>query len=353
VLVSRASTRGANMRVFNFDPGDYRDLYSEQGWVHIRNGVSPEFLEVLRDFALRQFVEHKVEGKAIGGTKEQALYEFPEAVDFPGELFDVIAEVGGLKRPTMTLSERHIKAYDDDAPAFPSAHKDRVSSQISVGLSIDIPEGSQLVLYPFEDVGVNPFNVSPALRESLEPEQQPDVVLQGAREVVINDKAGDVVMFPGSAVWHLRRHSARAVNLYLKFNDFNSDPLGEDPITPVRRAETLEALGEGDDAVLALVPVLGRRLDTVTRQYTRNAWQEVVQANVWNERPVTLSEQEFRLVQSVDGERTAAELLGGIGLNGGGTASIRRLAERGVIDLVESSVLAAGTGSASLARTRA
>jgi hypothetical protein len=345
------------MRIFNFDPADYRDLYSEQGWVHIRNGVSPEFLELLRDFALRRFVEHKVEGKAIGGTKEQALYEFPADVEFPGELFDVIAEVGSLKRPTMTLSERHIKAYDDDAPADPSAHKDRVSSQVSVGLSIEIPEESQLVLYPFDDVGVNPFNVSPALRESLEPQQQPDVVLQGAREVVIDDTAGDVVMFPGSAVWHLRRNSARAVNLYLKFNDFNSDPLGEDPITPSRRAETLEALGEDDESVVGLVPVLGRRLDTVTRQYTRNAWQEVVQANVWNERPVMLSEQEFRLVQSVDGNRAAAELLGAAGVNGGGTASIRRLAERGVIDLVEAAVLAAGTGAsaraASVARTRA
>ena len=36
-------------------------------------------------------------------------------------------------------------------------------------------------------------------------------------------------MFYGSEIWHLRRRSAGSVNLYLKFNDFDYDPLGEDP----------------------------------------------------------------------------------------------------------------------------
>lgn len=290
--------------------------------------MSSEFLAVLQDYAERSFSEHVVTGRAIGGTKEQALYEFPGASHFPGELFDVVAAVGGLRRESMTLSERHIKAYDHDAPPEPRAHKDRLSSQVSVGLSIDIPAGSRLVLYPDVDRGPNMFNVSAALIASLAPEERPDVVLREAREVVIEDHPGDVVMFPGSAMWHLRRDAARAVNLYLKFNDFDSDPLGEDPATMQRRAATVAALGEG--SLRACVPVLSRRLDTITRHHTRDQWRDIVQASVWEQDPVTLSQAEVEMLRVLDGALAVRDLGGDDAVE----ASVRRLAERGVLDLL-------------------
>jgi len=319
----------ASIKVFGFDPAPYREQYADQGWVHVEQGLTPEFLEVLQDFARRSFGDHVVTGRAIGGTKEQALYEFPEDVDFPGELFDVVAEVAGLQRETMTLSERHIKAYDHDAPARPTAHKDRISSQVSVGLSIDIPAGSALVLYPDDDRGVNMFNVSAALRASLAPEEQPDVVLRDAREVVIEDRPGDVVMFPGSSMWHLRRDAARAVNLYLKMNDFGSDPLGEDPATRQRLESTRAALNDGD--LGQRIPVPARRLDTVTRQYTRDGWSEIVQASVWDRDPVTLSLEQFDLLRRLDGRRSVRDLAGD---EAAVEATVRRLADRGVLDLL-------------------
>src|SRR5258707_2166987 len=223
------------MKVFGFDPADYRQIYRDQGWVHIPGGLDPDFFALLSQFARREFSEHLVTGKAIGGSKEQALYEFPPDVDFPDHMFDVVAEVSGLRRETMTLSERHIKAYDADAPAEPVAHKDRLSSQVAVGLSIDIPPGSSLVLYPLDHRNTNMFNVSAALLESLAPDEHPAVALKNAEPVVIQDRPGDVVMFAGSSTWHLRRNGAGVVNLYLKFNDFDSDPLGEDPATNARR----------------------------------------------------------------------------------------------------------------------
>ena len=58
----------------------------------------------------------------------------------------------------------------------------------------------------------------------------------------IYDEPGDVMMFPGSAVWHLRRNSANTVNLYLKCNDFDCDPLAEDPSTERRRLDTADLL---------------------------------------------------------------------------------------------------------------
>jgi len=330
------------MRIFSFDPVALRDQYREQGYVHITNGVTPEFLDAMRQFVEQSFSSHQVQGTAIGGDKTQALFEFPADADFPGELFDVISSLCGLDRASMTLSERHIKAYEDDAAPNPRAHKDRVSSQVSVGLSIDIPAGSSLILYPDDDRSVNPFNIAPALIQSLEADRQPDVVLKTAREVVIDDRPGDVIVFAGSSTWHLRRNSARAVNMYLKVNDFNSDPLGEDPTTEQRRRETVELIQTpaATNGLRTAVPALARRLDTVTRQLTRNDWEEVVQANVWNERPVSLSEADLAVLRAIDGRTPVATVIDRVSGDGVEAstleASIRRLADRGVIDLLPS-----------------
>ncbi len=124
----------------------------------------------------------------------------------------------------MTLSERHIQAYEANANPEPQAHKDRFPSQVSVGFSVEIPSESRLVLYPYDHRELNPFNAAAALVRSLQPDQLPGVILRDAREVELADRAGDVVMFPGSTTWHLRRQSAGAVNLYVKMNDFDCDP---------------------------------------------------------------------------------------------------------------------------------
>lgn len=219
------------MKIFDFDPSDYADTYCSQEWVHIREGVSEEFHGALLRYASGELNDHMLGSFAIKGKKEQSLFEFPDDVDYPNELFEVVAGVCGLNRATMTLSERHIQCYEANAAPEPPAHKDRFSSQVSVGLSINIPPESTLVLYPYEHRGVNAFNKSADFRASLQPDELPEVVLKTAREVELDDRARDVVMFAGSSTWHLRRRAARSLNLYLKFNDFGCDPLGEDPRT--------------------------------------------------------------------------------------------------------------------------
>ena len=313
------------MKVFAFDPADHRAHYAQHGWAHIKSGVDPEFLEYLRGFAQQQFDSHHVSGRGIGGSKEQAVFEFPEGVDIREHVGAPIAAVAGLNAATMTVSERHIKAYDDDAPEDPPAHKDRLSSQVSVGLSIAIPEGSHLVLYPDDDRGANPFNVSAEFRDSLTEEELPENRLKGAREEVIHDESGDVTLFEGSAMWHKRRNAANAVNLYLKFNDFGSDPLGEDPDTERRRAATLAALNGKPLTELVVEPA--RRLDTITRRVTRDPGREVIQADVWGTTPVTLDDREAQFLESLAAGRTVGDL-------GVDEELVRRLAQRGVIDLL-------------------
>jgi hypothetical protein len=322
------------MKIFSFDPADHRDHYAEHGWVHIQGGIDPEFLQALRGFAQGSLGSHVVEGRAIAGRKQQALYEFPDAVDFPGELFDAVADLCGLHRPTMTLSERHIKAYDDDAPEEPLPHKDRYASQVSIGLSIEVPDDSRLMLYPDDEVGVNPLNVSAAYLEGLPPDRRPEVALREIDPVELYDRPGDVMMFAGNAVWHARRKAANAVNLYLKLNDFNNDPLGEDPTTEDVRQRTVAAAADG--AIDGKVAILGRRLDCVSRRYTRD-WSETVQAELWDEPPVSLSEQDVAVLRAVDGRRPARDVVSAA-TNGGSTdsasSSVRYLAERGVLDLL-------------------
>lgn len=84
----------------------------------------------------------------------------------------------------MTLSERHLKGYFDDTPVEQIPHKDRFASQVSVGLSIDIPEDSVLVLYPHDHVSANPFNISGALPASLPDHQRPERIAAEGEEVV-------------------------------------------------------------------------------------------------------------------------------------------------------------------------
>jgi len=324
------------MKLFDFDPADYAGYFAEHGWVHIENGQSPEFHAALKRFVDTPSGAHKVEGATIGGQKQQALYEFPQDVDFPGELFDAVSQVCGLNRGTMTLSERHIKAYDDDVPAEPSPHKDRFASQIAIGLSISIPECSYLVLYPWTDRGRTPFNISTHMRSALPPEERTGNIVKDAKLVEIHDSDGDVVMFLGSAIWHVRHNAAKARNLYLKLNDFNSDPLGEDPSTDRRRERTMQLVTNGGGELTSARPVLARRFESVTEQYSR-LWDHTMVAEVWDQAPVPLEDTDLKILRSLDGAdlQGLTQTLEGEGIDPAKVAaSVKRMAERGVLDLV-------------------
>jgi hypothetical protein len=325
------------MKVFDFDPADYAAAYSADDYVHIPGGLSAEFHASLVEYAERELTSHKLDDFAIKGKKEQSLYDFPDEVDI-GELYDVVCATCGLDRANVTLSERHIQIYEPDAAPEPPAHKDRYPSQVSMGFSISIPAESRLVLYPYSHRETNPFNTSAGLRRHLQPDELPEVVLKDARELVLDDQDRDVVMFHGNNTWHLRRNAANALNLYLKFNDYGLDPLGEDPFTEGRRARTVAAVGSGADTLGSLFPVLSRRLDTVARTATRDGWRDVLEARVFGEEPVGLTDLQHEAVTTLDGSETLAELAARLGEPGDAAAQIARLAELGVLDLVDAPI---------------
>lgn len=326
------------MRIFDFELADYSQQYAEQEWVHVKGGMAPEFLEYLRAFVVSRLTVAKLDSFAIKGKKEQALFAFPPEARFPDEIFDVTAAVCGLRRETMTLSERHIQIYEDNADPEPVAHKDRFPSQVSIGFSVDIPERSRLVLYPYDHRETNPFNSAAALQRHLQPYEQPEVVLQGARAVELADQPGDVVMFPGSTTWHLRRNSASAVNLYVKVNDFDCDPLGEDPLTPIRRERTLELIKRRDpDELAGSSPRISRRLNYLGSQLARADAPETFHASLYGSDPMGINPVQQALIRAADGVRTLGSLVEELAAsNGHSAATITQdaltLLERGILD---------------------
>lgn len=333
--MSDKSASSAIERMFNFKPADYAEHFAREGYVHIRGGVTEAFYEKMR-LQVEESMKTKLMKQFAIGDKQQAMYEFPDGGDYANELRQAVGGVCGLDPQQIVLSERHVKGYEADAAPEPHAHKDRYASQISVGLSVHVKEGSTLVLYPYDELEVNPFNTSVQLRASLSPDRYPEPVLKKCRRVEIKDQARDVIMFRGHSTWHLRANPALTTMLYFKVNAFHCDPLGEDTETPRIRQETLAAAESPDEHLELLIPVMGRRVDFIHRHYTRD-WKEVLGVVLWGEKHFTIDEAELRLLQGMDGKRTVRALAGlGSEMTDRATAisSIRRLARRGVVDLL-------------------
>ena len=321
--------------MFNFDPRAYGATYAAEGYVHIPRGLTDGFLALLSR-QVEEYLQAGLVKNFIVGDKQQAIYQFPPGQDYHGQLLEAVGAVCGLSPRQLVLSERHIKAYDADAAPHPPAHKDRFASQVSVGFSVRVSPGSTLVLYPYDELDTNPFNSSTEYRASLSPERVPEKTLQEARRVEIHDTPGDVILFRGHAIWHLRERPANTVMLYLKLNAYHCDPLGEDARTPELRRHT-EALLRATDAELAdAIPILGRRVDYIHRRFTRD-WHEVVGVVLYGEKHFTIDEIELQALRMMDGRQSVRAILKGLGERCGqspGCELIRRLAARGVIDLL-------------------
>jgi hypothetical protein len=319
--------------MFRFDAAAYRTAYEERGWVHVSQGADPTFLEHLLSEASGEGAGGGAKGPVltgagIRGAKNQFLYEPHHDLDLRAELCEMTVAMCGLEPGSFTVSERHMKAYEIGADPDPPAHKDRLSSLVSVGVSIVVPEDSTLVLYPHDDVGENPY-LTTDLRASLEPDALPEDVLAGVPGIEIQDRSGDVVVFRGSAFWHRRLRSGGTVNLYLKCNDFDSDPLGEDP-TSVERAACTSALHEsGNEVPDDVVPTLRRDLEWVGTLAGRDGVARPF-AKRWERPAQALGPGRHAALLAVDGRQTWGQLR----RRDVDLAELMWLAGRGLIDLV-------------------
>lgn len=329
-------------RIFEFEPSDYAAEYRRNGFVHVPGGASPEFM----DYALR-FANTKIDesGDAelgrwqFKGKKLQFLMEFEENSDYPQGLYQAVATVAGLDVERMMIGERHIKVYDPEADPAPPPHKDRMASEVTVGVGLDVPEDSRVILYPDHHLTVNPYQTTKEWRDTLDEQDLPENALAGLDPVEVDVRPGDVVMFAGASIYHERINGAGTSILYMKFNSMRLDPICEDPQTRPQRDLSLALLEVRSDAELldTLVEV-SPRLEKVTRQYSRRHWGEVLHGHIIGEREFRLSEAEFKALRVLDDRVvTLRELITRMGHPFQSALeivpSLRRLIAVGAIDL--------------------
>lgn len=287
------------MEVFNFDPSLYTEEYNKNGYVHIKGGVNPAFLNLAHEF-MRQSIANESEASLeewrFKGKKAQFLFDFPESTDFDSHVRKVVGSVAGMKE--VTLCERHIKVYEEGAPSTPPPHKDRVASQLTVGIPLSVPEDSLLILYPDIYRDVNPFYTTALYRSSLDEELLPEKILNDYEPLKIDVRPGDVIMFRGAAIYHERLNPSNTSLLYLKFNDMNLDPLGEDPKTDLKRKATLDKLTAlGDQELLNANVEVAPQVEKISRHYTRLFWKEVIQVYITGAKEITIDEDQLRFLK--------------------------------------------------------
>ena len=212
--------------VFKYDPAQAREEFHTRGYVHLKDLLSDDFLEHLDAFYKESIATAQTEKKdwKIYGKKRQYLFDFASDADAE-EFRDGMERLLGYEQDALTISERHLKVYDEDAMPWPAPHKDRAASFVSIGLPVHLPEGSTVCVFPELDFGPNEEEKAVFMTDRDHPDLEHIYTKEHA--VMLNEKVGDLVVFLGSAIFHERVKAGGAAILYIKVNDAGRDPLGE------------------------------------------------------------------------------------------------------------------------------
>lgn len=213
--------------MFKRDLSVHSGEFQRNGYILLKDVISEEFMAYLKDFHRRSLdgtlAEHGT--WRIGGKKHQYVFDFGS--DAAAEEFRAgIAILTGMRPEKIAISERHLKQYEADAPDYPAPHKDRGASKISVGLPVHLGPGTSVCVMPGLDRTPNPGERATYMTER----DNPDLagIYQSREALFLNEELGDMIVFLGSTIFHERVRPRGTAVLYIKLNDENLDPLGED-----------------------------------------------------------------------------------------------------------------------------
>ncbi|MGC9368062.1 MAG: hypothetical protein ACP5DX_00850 [Paracoccaceae bacterium] len=212
--------------IFKYDPGTLRADLQKNGYAHLKDVLSDEFVGQLQDFYESSMKDADTESEdwKIAGKKRQFVFNFPSS-EAAQEFKTGLARLTGIDEDTFTISERHLKVYDKHANPYPAPHKDRSASFYSIGLPVFLPEGSTVCLFPELDAEPNKEDHAVFLTERDRPDLEK--IYDNEKALMLNENVGDIVIFLGSALWHERVRGAGTAVLYIKVNGEGVDPLGE------------------------------------------------------------------------------------------------------------------------------
>lgn len=216
---------------FKYDLTPFKAELHTNGYVHLKDVLSDAFVEELKEFNGKAMSLAAEENKSVQvkGKKRQFVFGFSS--DETALAFrNGIACLTSMDEDRITISERHLKVYDAQADPWPSPHKDRCASQISIGLPIVLSEGSTVAVFPTLDLSENPNDKAMFISDSEHINSQQAYIEHEA--VLLNESVGDLILFNGSSIFHERVNAAGTSVLYIKINDKGDDPLGENIYTP-------------------------------------------------------------------------------------------------------------------------
>lgn len=212
--------------MFNYDPGAAHAEFEQAGYVHLRSVLDPDVVEHLMQYLEMALSDGQDEQQhwRIPGKKRQFLFDFPNLA-WAAEFRRAMATMTGIDPDHFTISERHLKVYEDDADPWPIPHKDRAASEVSIGLPIVIPRQSSACVFPTLQRGPNLEERAVFLTALDHP--LPGQIYKTEDCVMLHEQPGDIIAFLGSELNHERVHPAGAAILYIKVNGAGSDPLNE------------------------------------------------------------------------------------------------------------------------------
>jgi hypothetical protein len=216
--------------VFKADLGSYRDQFVRDGYVVLRGILSESFMDHVKQFHQQASAGELEECSAwrVPGKKLQYVFDFPS--EAAADQFRTgIAKLTGVQEDDVTISERHLKQYDEHAEEYPAPHKDRRASGISVGLPIHLGPDTSVCVFPSLDRSENMADTATFL--SAKPGSD-FKALYDADGVSLHEEVGDLIVFHGSSMFHERSRPRGTAVLYIKLNDRGDDPLGENPYAP-------------------------------------------------------------------------------------------------------------------------
>lgn len=223
---------------FKRDLESYRSQFERDGYILPKDILSGSFMAFLKDFHAKSRPGNVAEiGQwRIGGKKQQFLFEFPSdevALKFRRS----IAVFTGTNENQISVSERHLKQYVEDAPEYPASHKDRAASKISIGLPVHLGRDASVCVFSTLDRSPNMTERAVFMTSQDNPELSK--IYKSADAPLLHEQLGDMIVFLGSTIYHERICPRGTAVLYIKINDEGFDPLGEDIYTAKQHSHEL------------------------------------------------------------------------------------------------------------------
>lgn len=211
---------------FSRDLSDTKETLHRQSCLHLEDVLSPDFTDILRSYHTRIASNslQEIEEWYIPGKKRQYLFEFP-SMGFLQQFRQGLSEITGERHDDITIGERHIKVYLENAPEYPAPHMDRQAAQFTIGFPIHIPEASRVCFFPHLSREENTGERAKYFDASADMDMAR--FYDDDRIVKARGKLGDMFIFHGSTIYHERIRSAGSIILYVKINAAGRDPLGE------------------------------------------------------------------------------------------------------------------------------